>query len=169
MLQNYKTYTNPELERWLHLRAIEWSGWVTFVSLPTIPVLLVFFQWYTVLIGLLFVNLAWQFIQHLFVSVCLSAISNLAVVWLQWPAALGCSIYLFTQGKFGVGVLAFLWPIIGCYVTSPVDALLSRLGLRRSIGSIEFSLARLRGYIGTESEMVSSTCALTMDTRSACP
>src|SRR5882672_595683 len=26
MLPDYSTYTNAEIERWIHLRAIEWSG-----------------------------------------------------------------------------------------------------------------------------------------------
>ncbi len=62
MLQDYRTYTNAELGRWLHLRALEWSGFATFVSLPTVPVLLIFLPWYVVLAGLFCVDLGWQFV-----------------------------------------------------------------------------------------------------------
>jgi hypothetical protein len=146
MLQDYSTYTDAEIERWIQLRAIEWSGWPTFVSLPVLPVLLILYPWHFVLIGLLCVNLLWQIIQHAFVSLTLSEISCLAVGWLRWPAALGSAIYLFLHGNYGVGTLALLWPLLGSFVTAPVDILLGWLGMRRSIGSISLALARRLGY-----------------------
>jgi len=154
MLQDYRRYSIAEKERWLHLRAIEWSGWATFISLPIVPVLLIFYPWYLVLIGLLCIDLAWQFVQHVFVSVRLSEISCLAVAWLQWPAAVGSSVWLIVQGRLGVGILALLWPLAGSFVTAPIDVVLGWFGIRRSIGSIELSLANKLGHAAQDAGLV---------------
>jgi len=82
-LQDYSTYTPEEKERWIHLRALEWSAWPTFISQPTVPVLLIFFPWHIVLIGVLCADAVWQFLQHSFVSLFLSEISCLSVRWLM--------------------------------------------------------------------------------------
>ena len=153
MLQDYSTYTNAEIERWIHLRAIEWSGWPTFISQPVLPVLLIFYPWHIVLVGLLCVDLVWQIIQHVFVSVQLSEISCFAVVWLKWPAALGSSIYLFLHGRYGIGILALLWPLCGSFVTAPLDILLGWLRLRRSLGSISLALAKRLGYVSQAAQL----------------
>ena len=152
MLKDYSTYTNAEIERWIHLRAIEWSGWATFISQPVLPVLLIFYPWHIVLIGLLCVDLVWQIIQQAFVSLSLSEISCIAVVWLKWPAAVVSAIYLFVQGRYGVGILALLWPLIGSFVTAPVDILLGLLKVRRSLGSISLALAKKIGYLPEDAQ-----------------
>lgn len=153
MLQDYSTYTDFEIERWSHMRAIEWSNWATFVSLLAVPVLLIFYPWYNVLIGLFCSVVAWQFIQHTFVNVRLSEISCLAVAWFQWPAALVGSIYLFMHGKIWVAVLALLWPLIGTFVVMPLGLALGYLGTQRSIGSIELALAKKLGYVSQDAEL----------------
>lgn len=156
MFQDYSTYTNAEIERWIHLRAIEWSGWPTFISLPVVPVLLVFYPWPVILIGLLCVDFVWQLIQHAFVCLPLSEISCFAVVLLKWPTALVSSGYLFFHGSVAVGILALLWPLIGSLVTGPIDIALSWLGLRRSLGSISIALARRIGYVPSDDQSESS-------------
>jgi hypothetical protein len=153
MLHDYSTYTNAEIERWIHLRAIEWSGWATFISQPVLPVLLIFYPWHIVLIGLLCVDFAWQLVQHAFVSLTLSEISCLAVVWLKWPLALASSIYLFVHGRYGVGVLALLWPLLGSFVTAPLDVLMSWLRLRRSLGSISLALAKKLEHVPQDAQL----------------
>jgi len=147
MLQDYSTYTPEELERWIHLRALEWSAWPTFISQPILPVLLTLFPWHIVLIGVLCADAAWQFLQHGFVSVFLSEASCLSVRWLMWPAALGSSIFLLVHGRYGVAALALLWPLVASFVTAPFQVLLSWMGLRRSLGSISRALAKSIGYV----------------------
>ncbi len=115
--------------------------------------LLIFYPWYIVLVGLLCVDLVWQIIQHAFVSLSLSEISCLVVVWLKWPAAVGSSIYLFVHGRYGVGIVALLWPLLGSFVTAPVDVLLGLLRVRRSLGSISLALARKIGYIPQDAQL----------------
>jgi hypothetical protein len=146
MLQDYTTYRPEEVERWIQLRALEWSAWPTFISQPVLPVLLIFFPWHIVLIGVLCADAVWQFLQHAFVSLFLSEISCLSVRWLMWPAALGSSIFLFVHDRYGVATFALLWPLVASFVTGPFQVLLSRLGLRRSLGSISLALAKKIGY-----------------------
>lgn len=153
MLQDYSTYPNAEIERWIHLRAIEWSGWPTFISQPVLPVLLILYPWYIVLIGLLCIDFVWQIIQHAFVNLSLLEISGLAVIWLKWPAAVGSSIYLFVHGRYGVGILALLWPLIGSFVTAPLDMLIGLLKVRRSLGSISLALAKKIGYVPQDAQL----------------
>lgn len=153
MSKDCTTRTNAELERWIQLRAIEWSGWPTFISQPILPVLLIFYPWHIVLIGLLCVDFVWQIIQHAFVSLRLAKISCLLVVWLKWPATLGSSIYLFVHGRYGVGVLALLWPLLGSFVTGPLDVFLGWLGVRRSLGSISLTLAKKLGYVSEDAQL----------------
>ena len=115
--------------------------------------LLIFYPWYIVLVGLLCVDLVWQIIQHAFVSLSLSEISCLVVVWLKWPAAVGSSIYLFVHGRYGVGILALLWLLLSSFITAPVDVLLGLLRVRRSLGSISLALARKIGYIPQDAQL----------------
>ena len=102
MLQDCSTYTPEELERWIHLPALEWSAWPTFISQPVLPLLLTLFPWHMVLIGVLCADAAWQLLQHGFVSAFLSEVSCLGVRWLMWQAALGSSIFLLVHGRYGL-------------------------------------------------------------------
>jgi len=77
------TCTSAEIDRWIHPRAIEWSGWPTFISQPVVPGLFIFYPWHFVVIGLLCVDLVWQIVQHASVSFPLSEPSCLAVAWVK--------------------------------------------------------------------------------------
>lgn len=150
MLQDYSAYTPEEVERWIHLRALEWSAWPTFISQPILPVLLIFFPWHIVLIGVLCADAVWQFLQHAFVSLFLSEISCLGVRWLMWPAAIGSSIFLFVHGRYGVATFALLWPLVASFVTGPFEVLMGWLGVRRSLGSISLALAKKIAYVSND-------------------
>jgi len=153
MLRPFDTYTDEEIARWLQLRALEWSSWPIFISQPILPVLLVMYPWKPVVIALLCVEAIWQFVQYAFVSVRLSDISCLFVVWLKWPAALGSSIYLFVHGRYALGVAALTWPAVAVFVGMPVNLLIGVLGARRSLGSISLALAQRIGYVGGEARL----------------
>jgi len=150
MLRPFDTYTDAEIERWLQLRALEWSSWPVFLSQPILPVLLLLYPWQATLIALLCIEAIWQFVQYAFVSVRLSDLSCLFVVWLKWPAAIVSSIYLLIHGRYGLGVLVLAWPVSAVFVGMPVNLLIGFLGVRRSLGSIALALARRIGYVGEE-------------------
>jgi hypothetical protein len=150
MFQDYSTYSDAEIQRWLQLRAIEWSAWTAYLSQPAVPVLLIVYPWPAVLIAVALSDFVWQIIQYSFVSVRLSELSCLLVVWLKWPAAVGSSIYLFVHGRYAVAILALLWPMLASVVASPIGILFSLLRIRRSLGSISLALAKKIGHLGQE-------------------
>jgi hypothetical protein len=155
MFANYGSYTDAESQLWLRLRALEWSGFPAFSSQLIVPVLLIFFPWYDVLLRLVCVDFVWQYLQYTipFTSVSLSEISCLAVGFLKWPIIIVSSIFLFMNGRYGVGLLALFWPVLCAVVTSPVQILLDAVGRKRSVGSIELALAKRIGYVPQADEL----------------
>src|SRR5438874_12445690 len=51
--RDFAHYSEPELQRWLHLRAIEWCAWPVFLSQPIVPLLLIWFPPVSVLVAVL--------------------------------------------------------------------------------------------------------------------
>src|SRR2546423_14989217 len=100
-----ESYTEPELQRWLNLRAIEWASWPSFIAQPIVPMLFIFVSWYWVLLGLFIVDLLWCAVRYSFVSPRLSQLAVFFVL-LKWPISLGAAIYLFIDGHYILGVLA---------------------------------------------------------------
>jgi hypothetical protein len=101
--------SEQELQRRLHLRAIEWSAWPTFVSQPVIPVLFLFFPWTVIIVSLLVIDLFWCYFGYPIVSYRLARVGCLFVVC-KWPASLGSAIYLFTQHRIVLGSLLYCGP-----------------------------------------------------------
>lgn len=131
----FEAYTEPELQRWLMLRAMEWGNYPTFSSRAVVPVLLVFFPWYYVLGGLMAAEVLWCAVRYSFVSI---ALARAAVVLslLAYPAAAICSGYLFWHGRWGVGALAFLWPLLASVFQLPAK-----------VGVLELAMAKRIGYV----------------------
>lgn len=132
MLENY---TGPEIERWLHLRAIEWVGWPSFVTQPVVPVLIVFFPWYWVIAGLFALNVLWFVVRYSFISPRLAQLAVYFVI-LKWPATLASAVYLFIHRSYPSGVLALLWPFLSGLV-----------GVPGRVGDVSVVLAHRVGYI----------------------
>src|SRR4029450_9215815 len=124
-MANLHTYGEPELQRWLHLRAIEWAAWPAFVTQPVIPILFIFFPVLSV-IGILIADFIWRFIRYSFVSPSLADAGGAFVVFilyafrspcldgagaslfffLKWPFASGSAIYLFIDKQYGSAIFA---------------------------------------------------------------
>jgi hypothetical protein len=135
---SFETYTEPQLHRWLTLRALEWANFPAFVSRPIVPLLLVAYPWYFVLVGLLAAEILWCAVRYSFVSIVLAR----AAVFLSlvaYPAAVICAGYLFWHHRWGVGALAFLWPILASVFQLPAK-----------VGMLELALAKRIGYAPTE-------------------
>lgn len=111
--------------RWAWLRAIEWSGWPLFMSQPIAPVLLYFYDWRLVLLGLFLVTLFWRAtLMQWFVSIRLADIGPLFVL-LKFLTCPMMAFVIWRQDHFLVAGLALLWPIAG---TSIIDAFLAITG-----------------------------------------
>jgi hypothetical protein len=136
-------FSEAELQRWLHLRAIEWTGWPAFLSQPIAPVLLIFFRWFYVLGAVMVLGILWAFVRYSFVSPSLSKIGCLFVNFLMWPAALGSAAYLFfVVHSYSIGVLALVWPLLGGFLSVPGQ-----------IGRVELMLAKSVGYVEKDAQL----------------
>jgi DNA-binding response OmpR family regulator len=160
------TYTETEIQRWLQLRAIEWSGWPAFITQPIIPLLLVSLPVLPVLLTLLAIGTVWPFVSRSCISLPLVKLSPLVLTFLKWPSTIGCAALLFMHHRAGVAVLALLWPLLAAFTSAPgniLTAILNRRaferrltslgsttampgGLPATIGVIERALAQLIGY-----------------------
>ena len=130
-----ESYTGPEIERWLHIRAIEWTAWPSFITQPVVPILFVFYPWYWVLVGVFLIGIPWCAVRYSFVSLRLAQLAVFFVL-LKWPAALGSAIYLFIERKYVPAIIALLWPLVAGFI-----------GVPRKIGIVELEFAKRLGYI----------------------
>ena len=53
---NFAGYTEAEIQRWLHLRAIEWSGFPGYISQIVAPILFIFYPWWQVLLAVVVIG-----------------------------------------------------------------------------------------------------------------
>jgi len=127
--------TEPELRRWLWLRAIEWTNWPAFISQPLAPVLFVFFWWPYVVAGVITADVLWALVRYSYVSPRLASLGAIAGMWLKWPAAVGSAIYLLAHRSHVAAVLAVLWPLLAGLVCVPAQ-----------VGRVELILAKKIGY-----------------------
>jgi hypothetical protein len=104
-------YTSDEINRWLHLRAIEWVSFPAYLSQPIAPVLFVFYPWYFVVVTVFVLGLMWSLIRYSFVNARLAMAACRAVVLLKWPAAIGSSIYLFINHQPWLHLSGLLSPL----------------------------------------------------------
>jgi len=105
-------HSDQENLRWCLLRAIEWGNWPAFISQPVAPVMLLFWPWYWVCLGVLVANILWAAVRYRFVSPLLADAVVLPVVILKWPLGLGIGIALFFQSHYGNAAASALWPVI---------------------------------------------------------
>jgi hypothetical protein len=128
----------PELQRWLTLRALEWANFPAFISRPIVPLLLVLYPWYYVLGGLVVAEVLWCAVRYSSVSILLAR-AAVFLALLSYPSALISSGYLFWHGHWGVGALAFLWPLLASVFQLP-----------GKVGRLEVALAKRIGYVPSD-------------------
>jgi hypothetical protein len=150
MSTDLHAFSEAELERWLHLRAIEWAAWPAFVTQPVIPILFIFFPVLSVIVGLLIADFLWRFIRYSFVSPELAKTGALFTVFLKWPSALGSAVYLFIHQQHGLAIFALLWPLLAGFVSAPVSFFASLVGHPTLVGRIELELAKRVGYVSQD-------------------
>jgi hypothetical protein len=97
---------------WSLLRAIEWGRWPIFLSQPVAPILLMFLNWESVVVGVVVANLAWALlVRYRFVSVP-AAYLGAFFVKLKWLTCPTSGAYLLAHGAATSAVLALLWPLV---------------------------------------------------------
>jgi len=139
---SFESYTDEEIRRWLWLRAIEWAGFPAYISQIIAPILFIFYPWWQIVIGVVYVGIVWCLIRYAFVSVAISNTACLLVVWLKWPVAIGSAIYLFVHQQPLASVIALIWPLVAAFTTPP-----------GKVGVIELHLAKRIGYVAPDAEI----------------
>jgi len=142
LIVNFAGYTEAEIQRWLHLRAIEWSGFPGYISQIVAPILFIFYPWWQVLLAVVVVGLPWCVIRYWFVLPELSDKICLLVVWFKWPVCIGSAIYLFFHQQPLPGVVALVWPLFARLLTLP-----------GKVGIIELQFAKSIGYVPPDAEI----------------
>ena len=130
-----ESYTGPEIERWLHIRAIEWTAWPSFITQPIVPILLMFFPRYWMLLTVFLLGIPWCAVRYSFVSPRLAQLAVFFVL-LKWPVAVGSATYLFVERNYVPTIIALLWPMVA-----------GLIGIPGKIGVVELELAKRLGYI----------------------
>jgi hypothetical protein len=104
-------YSQDEVMRLCWLRALEWLSWPAFLSQPVLPMLYLFWPWYSVLIGVAIVSIAWRFVRNKFTSYRLASVGCL-FVRLKWPTIFTLAIYFLLHGKYFLSALTLVTPLV---------------------------------------------------------
>ena len=140
-------YSEPELQRWLHLRAIEWCAWPVFLSQPLLPALLVAFPPIPLIVAVVAAEFLWRFVRYSFVSPYLASAGATFVVTAKWPLAIGATICLVLQHRYSVAVLAIVWPLVASFASVPATLIAALFGRHTLVGAVELELAKRIGYV----------------------
>jgi hypothetical protein len=135
---NFYGYTESEIRQYLIARAIEWNNWPGFLSQPIVPIFLIFYKWWLILLVVFLLAILWRFIKYKYINVNLAefGIFFAKVKWINIPVSV---IYLISEGSYGFAILAFIWPFIA-----------SGLGAGGRLGDIERIFAKKLGFIPDE-------------------
>ena len=144
---NLSQYSEPELQRWLHLRAIEWCAWPVFLSQPLLPALLVAFPPLPLILAIVAAEFLWRFVRYSFVSPRLASAGATFVVTAKWPLAIGATICLVLQHRYSVAVLAIVWPLVASFASVPATLIAALFGRHTLVGAVELELAKRIGYV----------------------
>jgi hypothetical protein len=136
------TWTDAEIRRWLHLRAIEWCVFPSFATQPLVPIMFIFFAWYWVIAAVVALDILWSVIRYSYVNVAVARNACLFVAFAKWPCAVGSAIYLFIHRQFVAGLIALFWPLLAGFIPLP-----------GKIGIIELAFAKKLGYVQDGTEM----------------
>jgi hypothetical protein len=133
-----ESYSDLDPQRWLHIPAIEWTAWPSFITQPTVPILFIFFAWYWVLLGVFLIGIPWCAVRYIFIS---PRLAQFAVFfeYLKWPAALRISGLPVIQREYVQEVVTLLWPFV-----------VGLIGIPGKMGVIELALAKKVGYAGAD-------------------
>jgi hypothetical protein len=112
MTWNPSEHSDQDNLTWSYLRAIEWGRWPIFLSQLVAPILLVFFNWVSVIVGVILLNILWSFlVRYRFVSVTV-AYWGAVFARLKWLFCLGAAIYLFLNHRTISAILSLSWPML---------------------------------------------------------
>jgi hypothetical protein len=86
-LWNPSEHTFEENAQWARLRAIEWKALPAYITQPIVPILLLVFDWYLIIIMLILAAFVWRPIRWRFISIPVASASAIFVFTIM-PLAL---------------------------------------------------------------------------------
>jgi hypothetical protein len=135
-------WTENEVARACHLRALEWAAWPAFVSQPIVPLLYLQYSWWAVLLAVLVATLLWE-------PFC-TRIANMRIAtfgvffsrlkWLTIPVA---CVVLVAKNHIALAILALGTPFIVGLLRAPFSLLRIQ---SPPLGPIEIRFMTQLGY-----------------------
>lgn len=141
---NPEQHNDQENLQWCWLRAVEWGRWPIFISQIFAPPMLLIFDWLTVIIIFVVLNILWSlFVRYKFVSINL-AFMGVLVTKLKWLICPLFGYYFFSRNNILLTAIALFWPllifIIGALPTTQIGVIqnmfMNKLGYTKNDLSI---------------------------------
>ena len=144
ILDQVKEYGPQEKQRWCLLRAIEWGIWPAFLSIPLVPLLLLFVPLWNIIVVVGILTIAWSFVKYKFVNVLLA---DLGCLWVQlkWISIPASIVLLLLRRHYLLACVALIWPFIasffgllsgGTQIGRIEEAFMKKLGYKADIDKI---------------------------------
>lgn len=125
---------------WARLRAIEWKALPAFISQPIVPVLLLGFNWYVIMTGIILVAFVWRPIRWRFVSVPVASAFAIFVTFTKWPLAIAMGVFFLYKGMWLNSFISFFWPLLVIVVSY------AYAGGPKGLGDYEVRFMQEMGY-----------------------
>ena len=104
---------------WARLRAIEWKALPAFISQPLVPILLLSFAWYEIIIGIILSAFIWIPIRWHVVSIPVASVSAIFVTFMKWPMTIAMGALFLYKGMWLNSGISFFWPVLVLLVQFP--------------------------------------------------
>ena len=103
--------------KWTLLRAIEWARFPLFATQPIIPILIIFYPWKWVAIGIYLATWAWMPVRGSFISL---SISQAAATFshVKFLTCLGAGVFFVLEERWIEAVVATFWPLFAVMFSS---------------------------------------------------
>jgi hypothetical protein len=155
VVSDFPRYSEAELQRWLHVRAIEWCAWPVFLSQPLVPIVIIFYSPAAVLVAVVIADILWRFVRYPLASPRLASLGANFVILLKWPCTIAATIYLCIHQRYGLAFLAVVWPFVGSLASLPGTLFWSFASRPTQVGAIELQLAKRIGYVHPDATLFS--------------
>jgi hypothetical protein len=104
--------TPEEFKRFLHLRAVEWANWPSFLSPLYLPVALIFLSWPVVLIGQVILGVIWCTMRYARPDIEAATRWAIRVQKFKWIVAVVGFLGLAVQRQPILACIALAWPLV---------------------------------------------------------
>lgn len=143
MVWDASKHSRDENVRWSWLRVVEWLGWPLFLSQPVVPVLLYFYSWPVIFVGVVVLTFIWRaLVAPVWISPSLVEL-GVYFVRLKFVIAPAMAYLFWSQGDTPIALAALSWPLLGPLIAGWIlvipQAVLQMMGLDKAwqIGPVQ--------------------------------